>query len=257
MLTAAPWVFVRGNHESCARAGQGWYRFLDALPWSSERSCDDARNDPVADFNVPYAVKITGDTQIIVFDATFSGGNAYKSTDSAFIQYTQAMREVARLQQGARQNWLVNHHPILGFTPAAAGAVRPGSASLQSALASAAPQRYFRAGISLALHRHVHLFEAISFASPHPATLVVGNSGSLPGYTLNNRLPTDARPAPQALVKQFSTHPGFGFSVLDKVDPSGADSGWNLTAFHVAGRALLRCMLRDADMSCTQVVTAP
>jgi hypothetical protein len=29
LLAAAPWVFVRGNHESCNRAGQGWWRFLD------------------------------------------------------------------------------------------------------------------------------------------------------------------------------------------------------------------------------------
>jgi hypothetical protein len=26
LLNAAPWVFVRGNHETCARAGQGWFR---------------------------------------------------------------------------------------------------------------------------------------------------------------------------------------------------------------------------------------
>src|SRR5262249_38731670 len=32
LLTAAPWVFVRGNHESCARAGLGWFRLLDAAP---------------------------------------------------------------------------------------------------------------------------------------------------------------------------------------------------------------------------------
>ncbi len=29
LLAAAPWAAVRGNHESCARAGQGWWRFLD------------------------------------------------------------------------------------------------------------------------------------------------------------------------------------------------------------------------------------
>ena len=29
---AAPWIVVRGNHESCSRAGQGWWRFLDPRP---------------------------------------------------------------------------------------------------------------------------------------------------------------------------------------------------------------------------------
>lgn len=32
LLAAAPTAPVRGNHESCARAGQGWWRFLDRWP---------------------------------------------------------------------------------------------------------------------------------------------------------------------------------------------------------------------------------
>ena len=35
LLMAAPWVFVRGNHETCSRAGQGWFRMLDAAPFTS------------------------------------------------------------------------------------------------------------------------------------------------------------------------------------------------------------------------------
>jgi hypothetical protein len=31
LLKAAPWVMVRGNHETCTRAGQGWWRFLDPV----------------------------------------------------------------------------------------------------------------------------------------------------------------------------------------------------------------------------------
>jgi hypothetical protein len=35
LLTAAPWVVDRGNHESCTRAGQGWFRFLDPNGYDS------------------------------------------------------------------------------------------------------------------------------------------------------------------------------------------------------------------------------
>jgi hypothetical protein len=28
LLRAAPWVMVRGNHELCSRAGEGWFRFI-------------------------------------------------------------------------------------------------------------------------------------------------------------------------------------------------------------------------------------
>ena len=29
LFAAAPWVMLRGNHEVCDRAGEGWFRFLD------------------------------------------------------------------------------------------------------------------------------------------------------------------------------------------------------------------------------------
>ncbi len=35
LLAAAPWVVVRGNHESCSRAGQGWWRFHGPTPFVS------------------------------------------------------------------------------------------------------------------------------------------------------------------------------------------------------------------------------
>jgi predicted phosphodiesterase len=34
LLQASPWIFVRGNHESCARAGEGFRRLLDPNPYS-------------------------------------------------------------------------------------------------------------------------------------------------------------------------------------------------------------------------------
>src|SRR5262249_35017162 len=29
LFETAPWIMVRGNHEDCVRAGEGWFRFLD------------------------------------------------------------------------------------------------------------------------------------------------------------------------------------------------------------------------------------
>src|SRR5580693_2482600 len=39
LLAAAPWIMVRGNHEDCSRAGEGWFRFLDRAPL--EAACRD------------------------------------------------------------------------------------------------------------------------------------------------------------------------------------------------------------------------
>jgi hypothetical protein len=34
LLTRAPWIFVRGNHESCTRTGEGFFRLLDPNPFN-------------------------------------------------------------------------------------------------------------------------------------------------------------------------------------------------------------------------------
>src|SRR5580704_13568530 len=39
LLTAAPWVMVRGNHEACRRGGKGWLRLLD--PRDTVADCAD------------------------------------------------------------------------------------------------------------------------------------------------------------------------------------------------------------------------
>src|ERR1700749_4682749 len=48
LLAAAPWVFVRGNHEDCQRAGPGWTRLLAPAPYDPANLC--------ADHTPPYSV---------------------------------------------------------------------------------------------------------------------------------------------------------------------------------------------------------
>jgi hypothetical protein len=58
LLAAAPWIVIRGNHEACGRAGQGWYRFLDPRPLAPLGTCDDPANDETADYTATYAVPL-------------------------------------------------------------------------------------------------------------------------------------------------------------------------------------------------------
>ena len=57
LFAAAPWVLVRGNHEDCNRAGEGWFRFLDRLPM--EPAC--------RDFTGAFVARL-GDFGIVVVD---------------------------------------------------------------------------------------------------------------------------------------------------------------------------------------------
>ena len=58
LFAAAPWIVVRGNHESCFRAGQGWWRFLDPRPLAARQDCNSAADDSVGDYSAPYAVPL-------------------------------------------------------------------------------------------------------------------------------------------------------------------------------------------------------
>src|ERR671922_168775 len=61
-LRAAPWLFGRGDHELCSRAGPGWFRFLDPGPMPA--TCQDVTE--------PYFVDL-GRLRMLVLDTALAG----------------------------------------------------------------------------------------------------------------------------------------------------------------------------------------
>jgi len=245
LLAAAPWVFVRGNHESCSRAGAGWFRYLDARPWSAPAACVSAPNDLAADFTEPYAVALSADSQLIVFDSAYSAGKAYPVGSPVAARYAAQLQRVSELARNKAHNFFLNHHPVLAFGGSASGQPKPGSAGLLSVMAAVHPARLYAEGVDVVLNGHVHLFQALGFASGHPATLDLGNSGSAMEGRVDAALALRAQPAPGAVVEAYATQDGFGFATLDRE----AD-GWRLTEYDTQGHALAVCTLRGAKLAC-------
>ena len=245
LLAAAPWLFVRGNHESCGRAGAGWMRALDAQPWTPSRACQDPANDAEGDFSPPHAVPLTADSQFIVFDSAFAAGKPYRADHPVAKRYAAQLIQVQQLAAAKPHSLFLNHHPVLGFGGSAGGAPKPGNAGLQSVMAAAHPARLFADGIDLVLSGHVHLFQALGFSSGHPGAVVLGNSGSAMEGFVDETAALRAQPAPGAVVQTFASHPGFGFATLDR-----AGQSWQLSAWSVAGQLLRRCTLRGPQISC-------
>jgi hypothetical protein len=100
LLDSAPWVFTRGNHEMCTRAGKGWFRFLDPNPPFPE--CQE--------FTPPYAVDI-GFVQLLMLDSTSALDNdAPQNLVEVYSEQIDALSEVA-----GNNAWLVTHHPVWGI----------------------------------------------------------------------------------------------------------------------------------------------
>ena len=251
LLAAAPWLFVRGNHESCARAGQGWFRFVDPQPWSEKRSCNDPANDAQGDFSEPYRVALTPKAQLVVFDSSKTAGKPYSPGDLAFEKYAQQLRTVKALAAGDVETLFLSHHPLLAaVTDKSARQFKPGgNAGLQSVFESQFPERLFPQGVDVAMHGHVHLFEAIGFQSAHPVSLVLGNSGSMNEGVAPTSLSSSDRLYPGAVVEDYASRSDFGFAVLQRVDAADGLQ-WLLTEYTPAGLAVIECRISHAKSRC-------
>lgn len=250
LLAAAPWVMLRGNHEECRRAGQGWYRFLDPRPWRQGEVCDDAANDRRANHGDPYAVDLGRGTQLVVFDSAAAGMRALAADDSRRAAYTSEFEKVAALaaRPGIRTTWFASHHPVLAFIPEPGDDRPSGNPALQSVMSALFGPAWYPPGISLALHGHAHSFQAIDFASEHPAALVSGNAGDM----LDEALPPMAglTPAPGTQIARMTHGDHFGFAMLERRGDADSNDEWQANVYDMDGRLLTRCALGGRRLAC-------
>jgi hypothetical protein len=243
LLAAAPWVMVRGNHELCNRAGQGWYRYLDQNPYDATgvKTCNDPANDNTGNYNDPWAVSI-GDTRFVAFDSSNASKSAY--SPAAQEPYTTELTKAATLSSADMLNIFAVHHPVLGYS--AANPPTIGNAGLQSVMNAHFPGNYYPPNTGIAIHGHVHDFQALNFSSNHPATFVAGNGGD----NLDSALPATFNPngdlpAPNTVVQAFAYSQEFGFMVMDRVGAVG-DKNWKFTSYRTDGSIIAVCSMAPA-----------
>ena len=247
LLAAAPWIVARGNHEECARAGQGWMRFLDTRAYGPTLSCDSPSNDTTANFSDPYAVALGSDTQVVIFDSAKAGTAAFGASDYKFPIYQSQFRKVANLVANTgRTSLFANHHPILAFAPIAGGTPAPGNAGLQAVMKTLNPVAYYPDGVKIALHGHVHDFQALNFSSAHPATFVTGNGGDNVDVNLPEPFPAGVTPAPGVVLDRITHTNTFGFMMMER----GSDSKWLYKAYTRDGKLLTTCVPAGSKIAC-------
>ena len=252
LMATAPWIVVRGNHESCSRAGQGWWRFLDPRPLAPQQDCNDAANDSVGDYSEPYAVPLgfgTGaaDTQFIVFDSSLVGVRPLRTNDPMYVNYRAQFERAFALGERRPQTFFMNHHPILAFAPnpAKPGTPFPGNGALQSVLSALQPTVLFPPNVQALLAGHVHIFEVVSFSTAQPAQFVTGTGGDLLDMNLPSPLPAGTTPAPGAVVASMVATNRFGFMTMER---DGAL--WRMVARDARGAPMTSCTLFERRATC-------
>ena len=118
---------------------------------------------------------------------------------------------------------------------------------------AAYPGNYYPPFTAMAIHGHVHDFQAINFTSNHPATIVAGNGGD----NLDSALPANGTgfdpngdlPAANTAVSAFTFSNEFGFLVMDRIGNVG-DKNWKFTSYRTDGTIIAVCTLAPPLSSC-------
>ena len=258
LLDRAPWVFVRGNHELCSRAGPGWFYFLDAsaaaaVGGSGQLECPFQGGDQPPDDSVfnhlrfvpPYTVDL-GTLRIAVIDsANACDGFAPEATTRI---YTDQLRQVLDDVRPGITTWIATHRPFWATTmPLTSSAGIPPAyesidQTLQEALARAVADGSgtLPDEVRLMVTGHLHAFQSLSFfgdfVAPRPPQLVIGDSG----VALDTGAPSGAF---DATVDGRATHvvgfAKFGFLHVAELRADGSWRGAMLDA--------TRSVLADCD----------
>lgn len=263
LLAAAPWIFVRGNHENCDRAGEGWMRFLSPSPYAA---CPDQRyrtatrsrlgNNRTAD---AYRVDL-GPVSLLVADN--AGHEDYRPAADPDDAPTFA-RTLATLRDApsGRPLWFVSHRPI--WYDLLAPEVQPNAfqATLKRGLADR---------LQLAFGGHIHAFETLNFAagadranypSGRPAQVVVGGGGTqleafdprspfyegVAGPGSRERAAPDGRLYDGVAAASGLLLHRYSFLLLDR-----KGDGWDARVIDPDGATIVRCRLDDGrkELAC-------
>lgn len=225
LLAAAPWIFVRGNHEDCNRGGLGWFRFLDPFKYSA--TC--------RTYSPIYSVHINN-VKLIVLDS--SNANDFSAPSKQVKIFTKYFQEISTNNtKNAKNIWLLTHKPIW-VVAEDKQTIHPYS-TLQKAIEhNLAPQ------LNLILSGHIHRFAALNFNNGRPAQVLNGNSGTLLDTALIETILEGFFVANSKMHEEFSLDQ-FGYLVLEKVS-----EGWRAQEHNIDGKIVANCTLQKKYFIC-------
>ncbi len=226
---------------------------MDPRPLLAGRDCNREQDDLTGDYSAPYAVPLGRGgaelAQVIIFDSAKMPYKALSKTDPAYAIYREQLQQMGKFAAQADFNFFIDHHPILGLGPMLRNAgdikIFPGNAPLQDLLQDIYGQRLFPPQVQATIGGHVHLFEALSFASGHPTQFVSGNGGSSLDQPLPTPLPPDAQAFSGATLAHFMNTNEVGFMTMERQDAS-----WKIQAWNKNGKLLNTCKMQDHGTSC-------
>ena len=266
LLPTAPWVFTRGNHELCSRAGPGWFYLLDSAspllgPGRDQDACPPQTPagwragawppPPALPFDrepfptepsPPFRLRFGG-LNLVVVDSSNAADAVLYNTGLYIPQY----RRVSDMLADGTPAWIVTHRPIWGVVKKSkggpAGDAPYGFINLtQQAAVAAVFWSGFPPNVTAVLSGHMHRFQAIGFRGGRPPQLVVGTGGM--ELSQVQPRPADDHPKRPVAVPDLAGADAqvvgleeFGAMVFTL----GAAGNWTSVLFSPSGETLATC----------------
>jgi len=201
ILTQSPFLFVRGNHESCNRAYEGWFRYLDSYPFFPQK-CEDLISSWFLD---------TGPMKFFIFDS--SSGEEIFTTQSTIEDFE---REFDKLIQD-KPAWFLTHKP-LWRSPKKEFLTLKSHGNLTQIEAFGDK---FLSNVTTIISGHIHIAQILLMDNV-PDQIIVGNGGALlhaqdqePVY---QNVEFDYPNGRNYLAREVRNFFGFGFAILSLDD---------------------------------------
>ena len=230
LLAIAPFVFARGNHESCSRGGAGWFRLLDAGP--VPLACPTAA--------APFRVDL-GDLSLYLVD---SADTEDATAPPAAVAVFAGQLDALSADLAHRPGWIVTHRPIWGLAPVARlGPVGPLDIPL-NATEQAAVRGHDLSAVRMIVSGHVHHFASFDFGPGRPSQLIAGTGGDIPEGADTPKI-REQTPTIDGMQAHGISFDRFGYLVLDR---TGAD--WSGVFRDFDDRVVATCRLHGRDLTC-------
>jgi len=258
MLSTAPILAVRGNHESCAVGGNGFFLFLDPRPSTAAACAPQGTTAPVYQ-SASWAanLSLTGgrNVRLVVVDST----NGWDQVISPFMpRQRKSYQQALSLTKGASESWLVVHRPLFGITSSQYNKQGdhlwvPWVSADQAAGAQGLLKPY-----SLIISGHEHLAQAVQVPQ-QPPQLVAGGGGTAlnpkdgydtPRYgalTYANGKPMSASVKPYRPPSSVWTD--VAFSIIF-ASPGSAKGAWKIDFTAPDGAAVETCGIAKRKVTC-------
>jgi len=266
VFDAAPILMLRGNHESCARGGIGFFLFfspqrstaLQCAPSIVNGAVVVPSDDITPTWHVTWQVGTSdADSRSLTLEVVDSAyGGDFAVDDFAATQrtsYAAGANHVAKSRPD--EAWLLTHRPIFGMYPAQ---FFPNGGSVWASADQAAASQGLLGGYGLILSSHIHVAQAVNIPG-QPGQLVLGNGGTELYPTTGYPTPTYgplSQPDGSALSPLATPYPAptstwtdvrFGYAIAT---PGRDAKSWSFEHRDDRGRIFAECAVARRAVNC-------